>query len=241
MTQRIVVTGGDGVMGRALREWLPGATYLGSNILNVCVPESVDDILSDLNPTVVIHAAALTNHQHPELAKVIETNIYGTHNVAEFCELAQIRLVYLSTHYVYPGAKGNYAEDDWCVPIGAYAWSKYVGEKFAKRPTDHAIIRGSWYTPETRLDHWAHKGALTDAWCSREPAREAAHKIATIACSDVQGMINIGGPRRTFAEILYDEGYQHFPTTTRAQMIKLPYTFPRDVSVDTTRFDQFFT
>ena len=40
----------------------------------------------------------------------------------------KIKLIYLSTSYVYPGTKGNYNETDALLPFNNYAWSKLGGE-----------------------------------------------------------------------------------------------------------------
>ena len=237
----IAVTGGDGVLGRALRAFLPDARFLSRAECDVRDFHACGDIVSKAD--VVIHAAALTDHQHPNAAEVIESNIIGTRNIAWLCRTYSKRLVYLSTHYVYPGVKGDYAEFDATKPIGTYAWSKFAGEQWAMTAqVDNLIVRGSWYTHATRVAHWLRNGALTDAWCSREPVESAARKIAALARSDVRGVVNIGGPRRTFYEIASAEcpGVEVKPIT-RATLdlmrVGPSYAFPRDVSVSTAKFD----
>ena len=242
-TLRVAVTGGNGVLGHAMRAIRPDWMYLGRSECDVRYFSDVRRTLLATRPDVVMHAAALTDHQHPNAAEIIETNICGTQNVAEACRALDIPLVYTSTHYVYAGRTGNYAESDEPEPIGAYAWSKLAGEQWVRTllPHDSLIVRGSWYTRETRLDRWAERGALTDAWCSREPVEAAARKIVALVEAGVRGVCNIGGPRRTFMEILHDEGYMDFPRLTRAQLdastITFPYPFPADVSVNTAKFD----
>ena len=41
----------------------------------------------------------------------IDLNIIGTANIVKICQRKKIKLIYLSTNYVYPGNKGNYRED----------------------------------------------------------------------------------------------------------------------------------
>ena len=229
----VVVTGGDGTIGQALRAFLPSDTiYLSRHDFDVRERRWDDRWLE---ADAVIHAGALTDHQHPNAAQIIETNIIGTQHVAELCRMTGRRLVYLSTHYVYPGETGHYRESDLPRPIGTYAWSKFAGEAWAATVPDHCIIRGSWYTYATRLAAWARNGAVVDAWCSREPATSAARKIARLTSMEVRGVINIGGPRRTFAEIAADEGVDA-PGIARAQL-RGPYPFPADSSVNTEKYD----
>jgi dTDP-4-dehydrorhamnose reductase len=170
---RIAVTGGDGVLGRALREFLPDARFLSRAECDVRDYFDVDRACRGAD--VVIHAAALTDHQHPNAGEIIETNIFGTQNVARWCSVSDAHLLYLSTHYVYEGTRGNYTEHDVVRPIGAYAWSKLAGEDWvAELCPASLVVRGSWYTYRTRVAHWRRNGALTDAFCSREPVESAA-------------------------------------------------------------------
>lgn len=243
MSANIVVTGGDGTLARALREFLPDATYLSREACDVRDANSVFTALDDCSPHIVIHAAALTDHQHPNAGELMATNVLGTAQVAHWCRGIGARLVYLSSHYVYAGRSGSYRESEIPEPIGAYAWSKYLGECWLEDilgDMPWCIVRGSWYTYRTRVAHWRRNGALTDAFCSREPVESAARKIAALARSDVRGVVNIGGPRRSFHEIAREVCGNDVREITRAELehaLSLPYAFPRDCSVSTAKFD----
>lgn len=219
-------------MGRALREFLPEARYLSRKDWDVTKVVPLLDI-----PETIVHCAALTDHQHPHAAEIIETNILGTEGVARFCRTWGIKLVYLSTHYVYPGETGNYKEHDVTRPIGTYAWSKLAGEGWAEIVPDHLIVRGSWYSPD-KLAKMAH-GALTDAWHNRERPREAAQKIARLIQGDARGVFNIGGTRQTFYELCFAEGLVAKKQTRSELNARIPYPFPVDSSVNTARYDAF--
>lgn len=247
---RVAVTGGHGTLGRALQALRPDWAYWSRIHCDVRSEASIGYALDAAQPDVVVHAAALTDHQHPNAAEIIETNVVGTQRLALECRLRGVKLVYLSTHYVYPGTDGNYNEESTPRPIGAYAWSKYAGEEAVwAQPGESLVIRGSWYDYHTRLRHWLQRGALVDAWVSREPVADAARKIAALVDANACGTYNIGGARRTFAQILRDEGYADFPEITREQLdydtrptnttpfMRPEYPFPRDVSVDTAKFD----
>jgi dTDP-4-dehydrorhamnose reductase len=235
---KLLVTGGNGALATALKTHLPDATYLGRDELDVCDEASVRRALLHHRPTEVLHAAAITDHQCTDIPALIATNVVGTQYVARYAGQLGIRLTYLSTHYVYPGETGGYREDDECKPIGGYAWSKYAGELAvrAKGPA-HLIIRGSWYT-EAKVRLWSER-TLSDAYTNREPVAEAAAKVARLIKSGDIGTYNIGGPRKTFCELVMDEGYSPTPVT-RPERRKwagfIPYDFPADSSVDTTKY-----
>lgn len=242
---KVAVTGGRGTLGRALAALRPDWRYLSRAQCDIRNYATIRDTLEGELPDVVVHAAALTDHAHPHAADIIETNIVGSQYVAWVARTLKARLVYLSTHYVYEGTRGGYTEYDVVRPIGTYAWSKLAGEHaIATESLSKAlVVRGSWYTRATRLDAWARRGALTDAWCSREPAADAARKIVSLVEARAwqqHTVVNIGGARRTFAQILRDEGYTGFPAIDRACFNAeghSAYAFPADTSVDTSRFD----
>lgn len=233
---KIVVTGGSGTLATALREFLPNAKYLTRADCDVRDPTQISAALWNADPEVVIHAAALTDHQYPNAAEVIESNIFGTEHVARWCRTNAVKVVYLSTHYVYPGARGNYAEHNTPRPIGTYAWSKLAGERWAETVPEHLIVRGSWYTFR-RVALWAKMGAVADAYGSREPVTDAARKIAALVQHGALGTFNIGGPRRTYYDIAVEcFGDGHVTRATRADIVA-PYAFPVDASVSTAKFD----
>ena len=231
----IAVTGGNGTLARMLRAFLPDDTrYFSRQEWDVRdwttapYPNGID---------TVIHAGALTDHQHPNAAEIIETNILGTQHVARWCQAHGVKMVYLSTHYVYPGERGNYAEHDECRPIGTYAWSKFAGEGWAAHVFDHLIIRGSWYS-EDKLAKMAH-GALRDAWHNRETPRKAAEKIAFLTTKGATGTYNIGGSRQTFFDLVFANGILPNGILRKDLNPRLPYPFPIDTSLNDDKFCAF--
>ena len=67
--------------------------------------------------------------QHEEkIHKIIELNIDGTANIVNFVQDMGIKVIYLSSGYVYQGKKGDYKETDAILPWNNYGWSKLGGE-----------------------------------------------------------------------------------------------------------------
>ena len=62
-----------------------------------------------------------------DIVQSIDKNIIGTANVTKVCAKLKIKLIYISTCYIYPGQKGNYSEGSPIKPINNYAWSKLGG------------------------------------------------------------------------------------------------------------------
>ena len=78
---------------------------------------------------IVIHAGALTRPMvvHQERPHdSIETNIIGSSNVVLGCMKFDMKVIYVSTDYVYEGIDGNYKEDDPLLPIiNLYIYTLY--------------------------------------------------------------------------------------------------------------------
>jgi len=147
---RIVVTGADGQLGRELVRTLAShGEVIGTTIadLDVTDPRCADRLAS-LRPDWVVHAAGATDVDgcEREPARAMAVNGEGTRRVAEGCRRAGARLVYLSTDYVFDGAKGSpHTEEDSPAPLSAYGLSKLEGERAARTlMSGWAIVRTAW-------------------------------------------------------------------------------------------------
>lgn len=136
MARRIAITGADGMVGRELgRESIErGLAWTGWKRADCDVTDedSVRRALDDAEPDVVIHAAAWTDVDGCEAdpVRAFRVNGRGTRNVAAACEAAGVRLVMISTDYVFPGDQDRpYREYDAPGPISVYGWSKLMGEE----------------------------------------------------------------------------------------------------------------
>ena len=81
------------------------------------------------------------NIHETNISKSIDLNIIGTANVVKACKKFGIKLVYMSTGYVYNGTKGNYSEEDGLKPFNNYGWSKLGGECSALMYKNSLILR----------------------------------------------------------------------------------------------------
>jgi len=164
--------------------------------------------------------------------KALAVNIIGTSNIVTVCQQYNIRLVYISTDYVFSGEKGNYGEEDPIYPVNKYAWSKLGGECAVRLYDKHVIIRLSFGPTE-----FPYEGAFVDQLTSREPVNEIAQKIAKIAKSDFLGIMHIGSKGRT----VYDYAKYVSPEKPIKEIsIKdMKTKVPRDTSLNTNKFDTF--
>lgn len=149
---KVVVTGAKGQLGTDLVHLLADRGYevygYGREELDITNFEQVKQVISEVNPDVVIHAAAYTKvdlaESEPDQAFLI--NAYGTRNVAVVSEAVGAKLVYISTDYVFDGmATTPYNEFAPTNPLSIYGKSKLAGEQFVRDlHSKFFIVRTSW-------------------------------------------------------------------------------------------------
>ncbi len=228
---RVCVTGGAGRLAQALTAYFPYADTPGKDFLDVADAGSCKRWFSTRTYDLIIHAAAKTAHDASPAAYAA-VNVGGTTNVTHWARKQQARLVYTSTDYVYPADRpGPHRETDPLQPVNDYARSKLGGEAVVGLYDKSLIVRGSWYG---FLDH---PSATTDGFTSKVPVGRAADWIASLAVSDVTGVVNIGGQRRSLYEIVVTEHNAECKPNSRSQ-VRLPYALPADCSLDTTKMRQ---
>ena len=162
MYHRVLVTGGNGLLGTKTVGLLlsqgrqPVSASLEADCLNrflgdfpffhldITDPRAVSELVAEIRPDAVIHTAAFTAVDACETQRELSrrVNVDGTANVAAACAEAAVRLVHISTEYVFDGENGPYTEEDIPNPISHYGLTKLESETAVKeRCSDWAIAR----------------------------------------------------------------------------------------------------
>jgi dTDP-4-dehydrorhamnose reductase len=146
---RIVVLGAGGMLGRDLMR-LAGESAVALEHADCDVTDAggTRAVIEQARPSVVVNCAAYTDvdgaEAEPEQA--LRVNGEGAGNAAEAAAAAGAGIVYLSTDYVFDGAKREpYVESDPAGPLSSYGRSKLAGEQatVAANPR-HFVVRSSW-------------------------------------------------------------------------------------------------
>ncbi len=139
----IVITGGSGRFGEILKKIYKSKKlfFPTKKQLNILSLVSIKKYLKKIKPKILIHIAGLSRpmriHEN-NISKSIDLNIIGTANIVKICSKLNIKLIYFSTNYVYPGLSGNYKENSPLLPINNYAWSKLGGEASVQHSPNEA-------------------------------------------------------------------------------------------------------
>lgn len=149
---KVLLTGGRGMLGRTLAEELAADFELVVTDLpeaDITDENMIDAVIAAHHPDAVIHCAAMTAVDRCEAEQELayRLNARGTANVAAACDRHQVRLIAISTDYVFDGnATRPYHEFD-SATGGAtiYGKSKFAGEEAVRELcANHAICRISW-------------------------------------------------------------------------------------------------
>lgn len=153
---KILITGSSGQLGRCLADCagkgrLPSGVRLSRldrQELDITNAEAVNAVFRRLRPQVVINAAAWTDvnaaQQHMDQAMAV--NALGAANIAAAATDHGVRLLQVSTDYVFDGsARQPIAETHPAGPLNVYGATKLAGELAVQREApDALIIRTSW-------------------------------------------------------------------------------------------------
>ncbi|CAI8728710.1 Spore coat polysaccharide biosynthesis protein SpsK [Priestia megaterium] len=152
MSQKVLITGANGQLGKELVELFTEKGFevygFGRDKMDITNQAQVQEVISTLKPNIVLHSAAHTQvdlaESEPEQAFSI--NAYGTRNVAVAAEAVGAKLVYVSTDYVFDGTTDEpYNEFSPTSPLGVYGKSKLAGEQFVRDlHSKFFIVRTSW-------------------------------------------------------------------------------------------------
>ncbi len=248
---RIAITGSKGQLGTALQSRLAGQVLLPLDLPETDITDSaqIRSTLTDFYPDVVIHTAALTNvdqcETEPDLA--YRVNALGTQNVALACQRCGAAMVYISTDYVFDGAKNApYLEYDPPAPLNAYGRSKLAGEWATQALLQRFyIVRPAWlFAPggrnfvQTVLRLARERGALTmvtDEVGSPTYAPDLADAIARLIASELYGIYHFTNSgtcsRYEWArEILRLAELEHIPVSPSQGYVR-PAPVPRRVEL----------
>ena len=144
--KKILVTGGNGRFATELKKIKTKYKffYLNKKQLDILKESSILKAINKYKPQAILHLAGLSrpiNVHERKISDSINLNIIGTCNVVKACIRRKIKIIYLSTSYIYPGKKGNYKETDGVHPWNNYGWSKLGGEAAVQMYKNSLIIR----------------------------------------------------------------------------------------------------
>ena len=191
---KILVTGSDGRFGKIIKKFKDRRfIFRNKKELNILSSNSIKKNIKKFKPKIILHLAGLSRPMKihdKDIIKSINLNIIGTCNLVKEASKAGIKIIYLSTSYVYPGKKGNYKEEDSLKPWNNYSWSKLGGECAVQMYKNSLIIR--LCMTEKPFVHKKAYANVKSNFIFQEDAAKIIFKLL-----NKKGVINVGGPSQT--------------------------------------------
>lgn len=149
---KVLVTGVKGQLGYDVVKECEKRNIqaVGVDIQEMDITEetSVDKVIRETAPDAVIHCAAYTAvdaaEENEEMCRKV--NAEGTRNIAKVCKALDIKMIYISTDYVFDGSgERPWQPEDERHPISVYGQTKYEGELAVQELlTKYFIVRIAW-------------------------------------------------------------------------------------------------
>lgn len=237
--KKILITGSNGLLGQKIvynlkqREDVDlyataldenrlidktGYTYLSLDITDL---QSVNRVIDDVKPDVIINTAAMTNVDACELEKsqCWKINVEAVQHLVNASLKHDTHFIHLSTDFVFDGESGPYSETDEPNPLHYYAESKLASEKIvSETSSNYAILRTiiiygiTDNMSRSNLVLWSkgeiEKGktirVVNDQYRSPTLAEDLAEGCISVADKNAQGIYHLSGPEtNSILELVY--------------------------------------
>ena len=155
--KKILATGARGQLGQCIKK-IAGRyatldfSFKSSKELDITNPDLVNRLFDAVQFDFCINCAAYTNVEQAEKTPEIAFNVNaeGVKNLALACKAYNVKLIHISTDYVFDGEnEKGYLPTDKPNPINEYGKSKLRGEEYIQEIlNEFLIIRTSWLYSE---------------------------------------------------------------------------------------------
>ena len=216
--KNILITGGDSRFASELKKAKSKfkLIFCGKKKLDILSSKSIRKNFLKYKPDYILHLAGLSRPMkihEKNIIKSVSLNIIGTANIVKECFKNKIKLIYISTNYLYPGNKGNYKETDALLPWNNYGWSKLGGESSVQMYKDSLIIRCALTEYPFR-----HKKAFFDVKSNFIYHKDFIPILFKII--DKRGIINVGEKSQTIFNFVKKDKKDIIKTKSKGKMPK---------------------
>jgi len=214
--KKYLILGASGLLGSKLLRFLPqshgtffkgkSAAGVNTTFLDLTNFESLNLLLNENNPDVVINCSGVTNvdlcEQLPE--KCWKLNCWLPLKIAEECDSRSIKYVHISTDHFLNLNRVKLTERDNAVPVNQYGYSKLNAETFIYSANKQSlIVRSNFFhfnlhAPKTFLDHLVNdikkdrsSHSFSDVFFTPISTFQLALYIQELVDIDFAGVVNI--------------------------------------------------
>jgi|TARA_B100000035_G_C21031142_1_gene568546 dTDP-4-dehydrorhamnose reductase len=216
MENKILLLGGSGKLGKHLSIELTkqnidfiSPSHDQCDIENI---KTLDNVIKTEYPNIIIHSAGLINTETCEINKqqCLDINVIGTYNIIKCCRKYNIRLVFISSEYVFSGEENEYTNHSPINPKNTYGLSKGCGELMTKTLDNHLIIR----SPFIRSNTFPYQNAFSDQYTSRQYVNQITKDIVRYSITNENGIRHIVGKYQSVYDLAKQTNKNVLPIDT---------------------------
>jgi len=196
MSRKILVLGGSGTLGTALKKktFFKGHFFPSSKKVDITKLNQLEKFIKKNRINLIINCAAIARMRICEKYKYksYRVNVLGVKNlqiIIKKINERKIKLIQISSDAVYPSTRGNYSENSKLKPYNYYGKTKLMSEKIVQKLDDFVIIR-------TRFFNKKKIKFLTvadDSFSSSIEVNKLVNYLIFLIKKKFKGIINIGG------------------------------------------------
>jgi len=154
--------------------------------------------LASHNPNVIINCIANTDTYSKDKETHWHLNCRFVSNLVDYCNRQNIKLVHISTDYVYTGSVENATEED--VPVHCnnwYGYTKLIGDGLVQLQSNNYLV--------IRCTHKPNPFPYDSAWINQignfDYVTVISNLIVNMVNNEQTGVINVGSEVKTMHEL----------------------------------------
>jgi len=173
---------------------------------------------------VILNGIANTNTYSEEKDSHWGVNYKGVHNLIDFCNKWNVKLVHISTDYVYSNSDSEATEDT--VPVHCnnwYGYTKLLGDGLVQLNSKHYLLCRCTHKPKP----FPYESAWIDQVGNFDYVTDIAELIISMITNNLDGVYNVGTEMKTIYELA--------SKTSKVKKIYAPPHVPKNLSMNITK------
>jgi dTDP-4-dehydrorhamnose reductase len=209
------IVGKDGLVGKSFLRNLH-LMHIGSGReIDVTDPKALEVFFLKHHPTHIINCSAVVcvdSCENTLKGKAHSVNIDGVKNLALLCKKYGVKLIHISTDYVFDGTKGsNYFEEDQTNPVNEYGKTKLEGEKVLQQ-----ILKDGLIIRTASLYGFDKKGLIDDL-----VERLKTNKVCSFVTDQISSPTYVEDLVKGVEKLLDQSGVFHFVNSGHCSRFEL--------------------
>lgn len=179
----------------------------------------------------VINCIADTSTYSPDSNNHWNINFYGVIQLVDYCNKTGIKLVHISTDYIYGGSVSGCSEED--VPVHCrnwYTYTKLLGDGYVKAMSKNYLLIRTSFKPKP----FPYKRALTIQKGNFDYVDVIAKLIIKLINKNAKGVFNVGTDIKTVYELA-----KRTKPDVEPLDVPLDTTMPMDITMNIDKMKEF--